>query len=133
MKKQTLISKDHKNLIRRYLLWAYKSTKESFERIERKTTQLIVDEYILKQLSQHKCEIPLSFKTYIEDKRKDELTLKFLDGKKEKSHPDYVYLKNRLMAIESAIKYFLGEKELKRMHQLFEVEFTSRILESREH
>ena len=46
MKKKIRLTLDHENLVRRYLLWAYKSTREDFERIERKTTQLIVDEYI---------------------------------------------------------------------------------------
>lgn len=43
-------TQSHKDLIRRYLLWAFKTTKESFERIERKTTQLMVDEYILERI-----------------------------------------------------------------------------------
>ena len=120
-------------LIRRYLLWAYKSTKESFERIERKTTQLIVDEYILDHLSKKKAAIPAEFKTYIANKRKDELKLKFADAGRKKLNPEYVYLKNRLAAIEAAIRHFLGDKELKRIEKLFEEEFTRRILESREH
>ena len=120
-------------MIRRYLLWAYKSTKENFERIERKTTQLTVDEYILSYLSKNKHETPEAFKTYIADKRKDELRLKFVDAHRKKLHPEYVYLKNRLAAIEAAIKYFLGGKELKHIQKLFEEEFTRRILEARDH
>jgi hypothetical protein len=124
MPKKTL-SPEHKNLVRRYLLWAYKSTKESFERIERKGTQLLVDEYILAHLTKHKCEVPEDFKTYIADKRKDEVKLK--------SGGEYLYLKNRLKAITDAIKYFLGKNELKRIEQSYEEEFTRRILEAREH
>ena len=40
MTKRISRTKAHKDLIRRYLLWFFKTTKESFERIERKTTQV---------------------------------------------------------------------------------------------
>jgi hypothetical protein len=133
MKKKIQLPLPSRNLVRRYLLWAYKSTRESFERIERKSTQLLVDEYILGYLSKNKCEIPAEFKSYIAQKRQEELELKFSDADKKKLHPEYVYLKDRLAAIEAAIKYFLGAKELKRTAQLFEEEFTRRILEARDH
>ncbi len=119
------MKKSHQKLVGRYLLWAYKTTRESFERIERKTTQLLVDEYILDYFSKHKFAVPQEFKDYIAQKRRDE--------KKLKSHPEYVYLKNRLAAIEAAIKHFLGAKEWGRLQALYEQEFTRRILESREH
>jgi hypothetical protein len=122
-----------KNLVRRYLIWAYKTTRESFERIERKTTQLAVDEYILKYLSDKKFKIPHEFRTYVADKHKDELMLKYSGADKKKLNPQYVYLKNRLEAIEGAITYFLGGKELKRIARLFEEEFTRRIMEARDH
>lgn len=35
--------------------------------------------------------------------------------------------------IEGAIKHFLGEKELRSMRTLYEKEFTTRILQAREH
>ena len=124
---------NHKNLIRRYLLWAYKSTREAFERIERKTTQLIVDEFILDHLSRGKHRVPPSFRAYIADKRKDELKLKFAGADRKKLHPEYVYLRDRLAAIEAAVKYFLGAGEIKRMDRLYEAEFTRRILEARDH
>ena len=115
----------HKDLVRRYLIWAYKTTREGFERIERKTTQLVVDEYILKYFSTKKFDIPEEFRAYIAGKRKDERKLKL--------SPEYVYLKNRLEAIEAAVTYFLGAKELKSIAGLYEGEFTRRILEAREH
>lgn len=133
MKNKGKLSWEHKNLVRRYLLWAYQSTKESFERIERKTTQLIVDEYILGYLSKNKFEVPKGFRDYIALKRKDERKLKFADAKNKKLHPQYVYLKNRLLGIEAAVRYFLGGKEMKRMRKLYEEEFTRRILEARDH
>ena len=129
--KKTL-SRQHQNLIRRYLIWAYKSTRESFERIERKTTQLTVDEFILAYFTKNKMDVPADFRAYIAQKRKDELKLKFSANKK-KLNPEYLYLKNRLSAIEAAVKYFLGDKELKRLHRDFELEFTRRIWEARDH
>ena len=129
----------HKNLTRRYLIWAYQTTKESFERIERKTTQLRVDEYLLKFLKRVSKTTEKDyqkrineFQQYILNKKKDELVQKFLKGKKG-LHPDYLYYKNRLMAIEDAIKYFLGKQELKKIEKMYEEEFTKRILQAKEH
>ncbi|MBF0489222.1 MAG: hypothetical protein HQL15_01210 [Candidatus Omnitrophica bacterium] len=133
----------HKDLIRRYLLWAYKTTRESFERIERKTTQLMVDERLLKTvnklakpkgalLKDYQQQVE-EFEVYIAHKRRDEIKQKFSDDKGVILHPQYLYLKNRLTAIEEAIEYFLGSKELKKMEGLFEQEFVGRILQAREH
>lgn len=133
MKKQARLSSLHKNLVRRYLLWAYKTTRESFERIERKTTQLIVDEFILDYFVRRPWGPPKAFKAYIDAKRKDELKLKFCDGKRTKLNPEYLYLQNRLSAIEAAVRYFLGPKELQRFGRLYESEFTRRILEATQH
>jgi hypothetical protein len=127
------VKNSHQNLIRRYLLWAYKSTKESFERVERKTTLLIVDEFILDYFSRNNYQVPRGFKTYIADKRKEQLKLKYAATGRKKLHPEYVYLRNRLAAIEAAIRYFLGGNELKRIAGLYEAEFTRRILEARDH
>ncbi len=137
------ISASHKDLIRRYLLWAYKTTKESFERIERKTTQLMVDEYILKALKQNtRCEAAVQkdyqkfieeFEQYIARKKEDEVKQKFADGSRKVLHPQYIYLERRLLVIEGAIKYFLGPDTLKTMKELYEKEFTNRILQAREH
>ena len=64
---------------------------------------------------------------------KKEPKLKYLDGNKKSLHPQYVFLRNRLEAIESAIKHFLGEKELLKIRVLYEKEFTDRILQARDH
>ena len=37
------------------------------------------------------------------------------------------------IAVEEAIRYFLGENDLHAIQDLYENEFTSRILQSREH
>jgi len=144
MNNKILKKQAHKDLIRRYLLWFFKTSKEAFERIERKTTQLMVDEYVLKGIkalgrrvsanSKMKYnELVKEFELYIKTKKEDELKLKFFDGQGKSLHPQYVYLKNRLEAVEEAIRHFLGEKELRRMRSLYEKEFTNRILQSREH
>ncbi len=133
-----------KALVRRYLIWAYKSTRESFERIERKTTQIMVDEFVLgKTLAQPSQLTPEGVKVYaksiedfvqyIEAKRQDEIKLKYADAAKQVHHPQYVYLQNRLRAIEEAIVHFLGNRALKEIEALFEAEFTRRILESKDH
>ena len=123
------INSIHKNLIRRYLIWGYKTTKESFERIERKTTQLKVDEYISRKLNYKKVnnkdyqKLIHEFELYIKNKIKEKRTY----------HPQYLYLKNRLTAIEEAIKYFLGKKELTKIEKIYEQEFVERILKARDH
>ena len=58
---------------------------------------------------------------------------KFQDVKKKISRSDSLYLRNRLQAIEQAIKYLFGLKELKVIQSLYEEEMTRRILEAREH
>jgi len=127
MTKKIVLSCAHKALIFRYLLWAYKTTKESFERIERKTTQLMVDEYMAQRAPSEE------FNAYIQAKRADECKLKFSDADGKILHPQYVYLKNRLAAIEAAIKYFLGPKEWRVIQALYEEEFIRRIVQARDH
>ena len=129
MTKVKSFSPDHKALIRRYLLWAYKSTKESFERIERKTTQLIVDEYVLADLLKNNKSMPEGYEDLLGEFKT------CIANKRAAKHPQaqYMYLKNRLAAIEKAIKFYLGAKELKVIEGLYEEEFTRRILEARDH
>ncbi len=125
----------HKALTRRYLLWAYKTTRESFERLERKTTQLKVDELIGqhlkaahrsgKNLPQGYDALMNDFNTYVSTKRVDEAKLK--------SSADYAFLSHRLQAIEIVVKKILGAKALREFHLAFEEEFTRRILETRDH
>lgn len=129
-----------KNLTRRYLIWAYKSTRESFERIERKTTQLVVDQHILNSLHRNKNSTGPDYQKHIDDfsayiakKQQEELTQKFTDPKKKDLHPQYLYLKDRLVAIEGAIKDLLGAPELKKIENMYEEEFTKRILEAKDH
>lgn len=133
-----------KKLIRRYLIWCYKTTKEELERTDRKFTQLIVDQFILDQLHKTSHSIPgisrekylqeiEKFKEYKNKKKEEALAQKFLDQTKETPHANYLYLKNRLGAVEKAIVSFLGKKELRAIELLYEKEMTQRILQAREH
>ena len=124
--------KFQQELYRRYLLWAYKTTRESFERIERKTTQLVIDAYLRQQLSTKQVDLT-AFDQYIKTKQSDELAQKYTDSTKATLNPQYIYVRERLEAIELAVVKFLGKEALVEFEQLFEAEFSRRILESRDH
>ena len=135
---------EEKRLVRRYLVWCYKTTKEDLDRIDRKFTQLKVDDYLWNHLMKSQKKIPSAlkeqyarhvedFRNYKDKKQKEAFEQKFLDGDKQIPKVDYLYLKNRLRTIERAIKSFLGIKELKSIQVLYEGEMTRRILEAREH
>lgn len=134
---------EERKLIRRYLIWCYKTTKEQIDRIDRKFTQLKADYYILSEISKkntqrsrvsekHYSQFVEEFKAYIRQKEKDALQSKFSKESRHIFQPRYQYLKNRLSAIEKAISFFLGEKETLRVQSLYEQEMTRRILEARE-
>ena len=137
-------SPTEKKMIRRYLIWCYKTTKEELERIDRKFTQLKVDQFILDDLlkarsliqgttkEQYLQEIE-KFAEYKNKKQAEALTQKFFDQTKKIPHANYLYLKNRLRSVEKAIISFLGKKELKQVELLYEEEMTQRILQAREH
>ena len=142
--KNNRLSPAEKKLIRRYLVWCYKTTKESLDRIDRYFTQLKVDHHVLALLSQSSdladkdfgkdyLKKINEFQLYIEDKAERVLPQKYVDQKQSKLQPEYWYLKNRLAAIENAIRYFLGIRELRQIEELYDGEMTRRILEAREH
>ncbi len=133
-----------KRLIRRYLLWCYKTTKEALEKIDRKFTQLQVDHYIWDHLTKDRKFKPVqaneeyraftnAFKKYIEDKERQAYLNKFADKDHRQLKAEYHYLKNRLSCIEEAAVYFLGKAGMKRIEMLYEEEMIRRIIESREH
>ena len=132
---------ENKRLIRRYLIWCYKTTKEELDKVDRKFTQLKVDDFILKELSKQSLKFKNknflshigNFKKYIENKKDEALRQFFSDKKFKTINPDYLYLKSRLRAIEKSIIRFLGKKDLKRIQDLYENEMTQRILCAREH
>ncbi|MDD3087250.1 MAG: hypothetical protein PHP89_01650 [Candidatus Omnitrophica bacterium] len=127
--------KEVKNLKKRYLVWFYKNTKESLDKIERKFTQVEVDRFILKELKARvrdgsSAKFIRQFEEYIEKKERDGLGLKFED---KKLKPDYLFIVAKLRAIEKAIVKELGRKALEEIKLLYEIEMTERILGSREH
>ena len=142
MKKNNILTSSQRVLIRRYLIWCYKTTKEDLDRIDRYFTQLMVDRKMLASL--RKAKMPSDsqteyrkkvddFAAYMKAKGEKVLNQKFAGLKTRRLNPDYWYLQERLQAVESAIKEFLGLKELKRIVVLYEEEMTRRILEAREH
>ena len=126
------LTPNEKNLIRRYLVWCYKSTKEELDRIDRKFTQLKVDDFILSKLSAKSgAEKRILEKSITEFKQY--ITQKQESAAAETLTPQHIYLKNRFSAVEDAAKYFLGAQELAKMVALYEQEMTTRILQAREH
>jgi hypothetical protein len=131
---------NEKNLSRRYLLWCYKTTKEALDRVDRYYTQLEIDQIVLKDLKKSKGfktdqavkKLILDFENYMERKRINVNEKKFLDVSSGKLSPEYEYLKLRFAAIQKAIVYFLGDKELSHICKQYEEEMTQRILASRE-
>lgn len=133
------ISSARNNLIRRYLIWCYKTTQEDLDRIDRYFTQAIVDQEILKVLEReakgnqiHEKKVD-EFKVYMDTKTKNVLPKKYMDFSRKILQPEYWYLQSRLQGIETAIQKLLGKKELQNIQDLYEAEMTRRILEAREH
>lgn len=133
------MQKQYRNLIHRYLVWCYKTTKESLDRIDRYYTQLQVDAFILQDLKKQRSsdkdyqKFLKDFENYMTKKKENVDLQKYKDEKSKELRPDYIYLKNRFLAIEKAIVHFLGKKELLAIEQLYEKEMITRILEAREH
>ncbi len=132
---------DEINLKKRYLIWLYKTTKEEFDKYERKFTQLDIDEELLK-------EIEAAFKdTYLPSEKKDleklvEDLRKYIAEKEEacfklkhkgkKTNPEFIFLDAKLNAIESIIKKMFGKKFLDGVKNLYEEEMVQRIMEERQ-
>lgn len=133
-----------RKLIQRYLIWCYKTTKESLDRVDRYYTQLAVDDYILRQLKdaleyksfkasrEYKTMVD-NFEQYKLEKKQKADKEKFTDEGQAIPRPEYQYLRNRLSAIEKAIVHFLGGRELKKRAALYEEEMIQRIMTAREH
>lgn len=125
---------DIKNLKQRYLIWLYKTTKESLDKIERKFTQLSIDRFILKELEREDKTKRLKrlideFKVYIQNKEKEGFNLKY-EKRELKSH--YHFLTLKLKAIEEAIVKILGKNALGKIKLLYEQAMIARILSSQE-
>jgi hypothetical protein len=129
MKKRSSLS-----LKKRYLIWFYKQVRESLDKVDRKFTQLEIDQYILEQM--HKLDTNRAaknyieeFKVYIQNKEKDALGRKY-NGKELK--PEYYFLQLKLQAIEKSIEKEFGKKGLEEIEALYEQEMIRRILQERE-
>ena len=127
---------DLKNLKKRYLIWLYKTAKESLDRVERKFTQLEIDGYLLKELKKLDKEKKAGkligeFEAYVQNKAKEGLQLKYAENGDLK--PEYHFMVLRLKAVEKAIVAGFGRKFLEEVKMLYEVEMTERILKSRDH
>ncbi|MCX5681611.1 MAG: hypothetical protein NT079_04970, partial [Candidatus Omnitrophica bacterium] len=112
--------KEEKCLIRRYLVWCYKTTKEEIDRVDRKFTQLDVDKKIFTELESSSKTLKgvekkeylkklEAFEEYMAQKEASGLSEKFLGRNKKTVKPDYLYLAYRLRAIEKAVISFLGK------------------------
>lgn len=131
---------EERNLYRRYLLWCYKTTKEDLERIDRKFTQLDVDDFLVKELKKapelkdKKYHIKIiAFQQYMKHKGKSAYVNKYEEGRKGELKADYWYLHRRLDAVKKAIRSFLGGGELVKIERAYEEEMAERILKAREH
>jgi len=140
--KVPISSSDKKSLTRRYLIWCYKTTKEELDKIDRKFTQLEVDDFMLDVLQASiPSENAKTKKEYLKKIDEFKVYIKNKEGrakidpvsKKIDLDADYLYLKNRLKAIEKSIEKFFGKKEVGIVKDLYEQEMTRRILEAREH
>jgi len=144
MVKKPKLTKREKDLIRRYLIWCYKTTKEELDKIDRYFTQLKADAYVLLNLRKTKeykasagnsayKDIVDGFQAYMSEKEINVLKKKYKNGQSAELDPGYQYLENRFIAIENTIEHFLGVNELKNICRLYEEEMTDRILKAREH
>jgi hypothetical protein len=144
MAKKALLAQRERELLRRYLIWCYKTTKEELDRIERYFTQLKVDGFVLEQLrkgSDYKKALEPSegyhklvddFEKYMCTKKENVVKRKFTDASCRAVTAEYLYLSNRFCAIEKAIERFLGKKEVAVICRSYEEEMTRRILCARE-
>jgi len=134
-------AQDIKNLKYRYLLWLYKTVKEELDRIDRKFTQLDVDQEIFKYMTEHMDlnqvfdhgklkDLKKDFEEYMHKKEKEGEKSK-LEGGKEK--PDYYFLSLKLKAIEDVIVRLFGAKARTDIKKAYEKEMRKRILKSTEH
>lgn len=129
---------DLRNLKKRYLIWLYKTTKEAFDRHERKFTQIEIDQFLLQEMEKELQEAYLpkekqaiqkridEFAVYIENKEKACAELRGAD--KEKS-AEFIFLDIKVQAIEKAVLKELGKRALSRIKASYEKEMTRRILE----
>ncbi len=132
---------DVRNLKKRYCLWLYKNAKEAFDKYERKFTQLDIDRDILLEvknelmgsyLPHEKAALEKfvnDYEDYIENKEKSCMELR---SQGRKVNPEFIFLEEKLEAIEKIITRELGRRALAEIKTLYEEEMIQRILKSTE-
>ncbi|MDP2927606.1 MAG: hypothetical protein Q8N80_02250 [Candidatus Omnitrophota bacterium] len=135
-------NQDIKNLKKRYFVWLYKTTKEAFDKFERKFTQTDIDKDILLEmenvlmgsyLPHEKVALEKlinNFREYISAKEKSCLELKYQGLR---TNPEFIFLDVKLSAIEESIIKEFGRRGLEEIKALYEKEMTQRIFRSTEH
>lgn len=130
--------RDVKNLKKRYLIWLYMTTKEAFDRYERKFTQLDIDKFILFAIEREIGGSYLpgvkkglekyinAFRDYIAEKEKSCIKLKY---KGKRVDPEFLFLDAKLKAISKAIVNEMDIKALNMIKSLYEQEMIRRIVE----
>jgi len=138
------LNRNETHLIRRYLVWCYKTTKEELDKVDRYFTQFKADTLMLDDLIKtddfqaadanvdYKKEIK-GFEDYLQQKLINAEKKKFADEEHVALTSSYQYLLRRFEAIEKTIVHFLGDKELEKICLLYEKEMLDRILKAREH
>jgi len=136
-----MTNQDIKNLKKRYFIWLYKTAKETFDRYERKFTQVDIDKNILIEMEKELLGSYLpheknaiqrhidDFQKYIENKEK---ACSELRDQHKKINPDFIFSEIKLDAVEKIIGKELGRKGLEEIKSLYEKEMTQRILKSTE-
>ncbi len=121
--------RDRDSLYKRYLFWLYKTIREDVDRIDRKFTQLVLDEQIAallerdmapldKELRQGVGPFIEEWKTYIAQKADDARKLKFSESGFLKF--EYVFLRLKLRAVEQLIVKRLGRRHLNEFRRRLE-------------
>jgi hypothetical protein len=135
-------SQDVKNLKKRYFIWLYKQAKETFDKYERKFTQVDIDNDILQEMERELLGAYLphekdalqkhinDFQKYIENKEK---ACSELRDQGKKINPEFIFSEIKLDAVEKVIVKDLGRRGLEEIKSLYEKEMTERILKSTEH
>ncbi len=132
------IKEDKMSLYKRYLLWLYKMTKDEFDKIERKFTQLDIDRRIegifekkFKSVPEPLCSSLKNnlkeWKEYVLAKEKDAKALKF--GDDGDLLASYLFLQLKLETVEEIIVSVFSKKTLKEFKELCEEYAFKRILE----
>jgi len=133
---------DELSLKKRYFIWLYKTTKEAFDRYERKFIQLEIDELLLQEMEKELKAAYLpseknklerfvnNFRNYIIKKENACLKLKY-EGKR--TNAGFIFLDVKLNAIEAVIKKEFGEQFLAEIKEAYEKEMIARIWKGTEH